>query len=284
MFISPMLLQSIDEPFDNSEWLAELKLDGIRLLYSNNEQQRLYTRHNNDITERFPELNFVLPKGTILDGEMIKADPEGKPDFEALMSRFSMQNRDKIKRLAKSNPVTYCVFDVIYYKGENITHWPLLDRKALLEELISVESQTLAKVRYVRGHGKALFDACCAQELEGVALKKADSTYRIGQRPHGVWYKVINYSYTDAWITGYRKSKFGWLLAFDDGRPAGIMKLGVTPIIRKKFYNAIKTIPKKETDDFVYLQGEWLKCRVKYRNLSKSGLLRLPSCVELICR
>ncbi|WP_434510100.1 ATP-dependent DNA ligase [Desulfitobacterium sp. AusDCA] len=282
MFISPMLLQPIETPFDNSEWLSELKLDGIRLIYSNSEERRLYTRHNNDVTIHFPELNFNLPKGLVLDGEMIKADGNGKPDFETLMSRFSVKNTAKSKHLAQREPVTYCAFDVLYYKGKSITHWPLLDRKKLLEELIPDENQSLVKVRYITGQGKALFDACCAQDLEGIVLKKADSTYKVGKRPEGVWYKVVNYKYTDVWIIGYRKSKFGWLLAFEDGRPAGIMELGVTPLMKKRFYIASKLLSKAENDDFVYFGGQGLKCRVKYRNLTKSGLLRLPSCVKLI--
>ncbi|HVJ47730.1 hypothetical protein [Desulfitobacterium sp.] len=197
------------------------------------------------------------------------------------MSRFSIQNKEKGNRLAQREPVTYCVFDVLYYNGENITHWPLLDRKKLLEELIPEENQSLAKVRYIKGHGKALFDACCAQKLEGIVLKKASSSYRVGKRPKDVWYKVVNYSYADVWITGYRKSEFGWLLAFEDGRPAGIMELGVIPSIKKKFYIASKSMAKKENGDFVYFMGQSLKCRVKYRNLTKSGLLRFPSCVDL---
>lgn len=282
MFISPMLLQPISEPFDDSKWLSELKLDGIRMIYSNMEERRLYTRHNNEITNRFPELNFNLPKGTILDGEMIQADLNGKPDFEELMSRFQVKNIEKSKRLAIQKPVTYCVFDVLYYQGKSICHWPLMDRKKLLEELIPEENQSLAKVRYIEGHGKVFFEACCAQELEGIVLKKADSTYKVGKRPEGVWYKVVNYNYANVWITGYRNSSFGWLLAFEDGRPAGIMELGASPEIRRKIYQASKGIPQKENGDLIYFSGQYLKCRVKYRNLTKGGLLRLPSYVELL--
>lgn len=64
-----MLLQKVDEPFDNDEWLTELKLDGIRLLVSKwNNKIKCYTRHNNEVTFLFSELQSLnIPDGTILD-------------------------------------------------------------------------------------------------------------------------------------------------------------------------------------------------------------------------
>jgi DNA ligase 1 len=97
VFISPMLLQKVDQPFDNDEYLTELKLDGIRLIFSKiNNRARLYTRHNNEVTSKFPELlNIVIPNGTVLDGEIIFTNPVGKPDFEAMMARFQ-SNRNTL--------------------------------------------------------------------------------------------------------------------------------------------------------------------------------------------
>jgi DNA ligase 1 len=67
MFISPMLLHKTDEPFDHNDYFSELKMDGFRLIYSNIGDKKLYTRHNSDITTRFPELlKLNIPKGTVL--------------------------------------------------------------------------------------------------------------------------------------------------------------------------------------------------------------------------
>ena len=84
MYISPMLLHKSDEPFSDSNFLTELKLDGIRLTLSKfNGKVKLYTRHNNDVTAKFKELhNIDIPDGTIFDGEIIVSDKEGKPDFD----------------------------------------------------------------------------------------------------------------------------------------------------------------------------------------------------------
>jgi DNA ligase 1 len=57
VFVSPMLLQKANEPFDDDRYLTELKLDGVRLLLSKLEGNiKLYTRNNNEVTSRFPEL------------------------------------------------------------------------------------------------------------------------------------------------------------------------------------------------------------------------------------
>jgi DNA ligase-1 len=70
MFFPPMLLQyAVDNlPFDHSDYFASLKLDGIRLLISNIDVLKLYTK-NMDVSSRFPELyNPPISRGTILDG------------------------------------------------------------------------------------------------------------------------------------------------------------------------------------------------------------------------
>ena len=79
LFYSPMLLQKTDKPFDDSGYLSELKLDGFRMIYSYINEKRLWTRHKTDVTKRFPELLEVdIPKGTVLDGEVVMTDDSGK--------------------------------------------------------------------------------------------------------------------------------------------------------------------------------------------------------------
>lgn len=117
MFIRPMLLNKVDVPFDDNDWLSELKLDGIRFIYSTMNGFHFYTRHQNEVTDRFPELvSNQIPKGTILDGEIIISDEDGKPDFEELMSRFQVSSPKRIPIISKIKPVTFCAFDVIYFQ------------------------------------------------------------------------------------------------------------------------------------------------------------------------
>ncbi|PLR81834.1 hypothetical protein CVD25_15305 [Bacillus canaveralius] len=275
MFVSPMLLHKSDEPFDNEECITELKLDGIRLLLSKfNNQIKLYTRHNNEVTSKFPELQQIdIPDGTVLDGELIVSDDEGKPDFESMMERFQSKR--------SRHAIQYCVFDVIYHKGEKVAHLPLRERKELLESLVD-NDEHIAKIQWMYGNGQAYFDLVKQIGLEGIVLKRADSKYQIKKRSHD-WLKVINYQYADAVITGLRKGEFGLLLAFEeDGKlkPGGIMEF-MTPAAKKEFYGQYHDLIVDEDKKFTFIEPK-IKCRVKFRNYTKSGLLRIPSFVEYI--
>jgi ATP-dependent DNA ligase len=85
-----MLLHKSDYPFEDDNYISELKLDGFRTILAKfDDKVRIYTRHNNEITSRFPELaNLPIHNGTVLDGEIIVTDNLGRPDFEAVMERF----------------------------------------------------------------------------------------------------------------------------------------------------------------------------------------------------
>jgi DNA ligase 1 len=271
VFISPMLLQKVDQPFNDELFLTELKLDGIRLILSKlDDKIRLYTRHNNEVTAKFPEmLSLDIPNGTILDGEIIVSGAGGKPDFEAMMSRF-MSKRNTLE----NGTLSYVVFDVIQYKGESVTGLPLIDRKQLLDEIITQDSILIAKVKYIEGHGSSYFDLVQQQGLEGIVLKRKDSRYEAGKRSHS-WLKVINYQYADVMITGLRKGEFGLLLSFHEGKPAGLMEF-LPPVERKNLHRQQQII--SEDDKFTLIQP--IKCRVKFRNLTKAGYLRIPSFVK----
>lgn len=283
MIIKPMLLEEIDQPFDDDNYMAELKYDGIRLLYSTREIPFLQTRHGLVVTNRFPEIvSNQIPSGTVLDGEVIQADSQGHPDFESLLSRFQRTNSEKIKHYAEVKPVTYCVFDILYYNNTKITHWPLDERKALLNDLLSKPSPTLLNVSSFGGtQGKALFKACQERNLEGIVLKRKHSIYEIGKRSAS-WLKVINYTYCDVWITGYRKDKFGLTLTFDNGKPAGFLELGIPSLVLKRLIPLMKELKSFETNKHLTIPQGILRCKVKARDLTKAGYLRLPVYSQLI--
>lgn len=90
MFIGPMLLATASSPFSDSKFIFEPKVDGHRLIFSQQSGAiRLYTRHNNDCTRQYPELHVPFKNDIILDGEVACVDPStGLSDFEAVMSRF----------------------------------------------------------------------------------------------------------------------------------------------------------------------------------------------------
>ncbi|MCM3109954.1 RNA ligase family protein [Lederbergia lenta] len=273
MFISPMLLHKVDQPFDNDSWITELKLDGFRCIWTKFDNKvRIYTRHNNEITSMFPELiDLPIPDGTVLDGEIVVSDDKGKPDFEAVIQRF--------KSKKSLHQISFGVFDIIYYANENVSSKPLIERKEVLNQSIPEDSNLLTKVKWIQGNGIAYFDQVKQFDLEGIVLKSSDSSYQVDKRSND-WLKVINYKYENVYISGLRKEKFGLLLNYENGDYAGILEFMPTQN-RKEFYEVYRDYVISENDKFFYLNPK-LKANIKFRNYTSKGLLRIPSFVEWV--
>lgn len=92
--ISPMLLNEVKEPFDDEDYIYELKLDKIRCLaFIEPKSVMLQNKRHKDVTEIYPELSDIkkcVKKRVILDGELV-VQTDGKPNFYALQKR-SVQN------------------------------------------------------------------------------------------------------------------------------------------------------------------------------------------------
>ncbi|MCV9947780.1 ATP-dependent DNA ligase [Paenibacillus sp. BT-177] len=285
MFISPMLLETAAAPFSDSRYIFEPKIDGHRLIYSQqNGTVRLFTRHNNDCTHQYPELLLSFDDDIILDGEVAFYDPAtGLVDFESIMTRFKAKKPDKIQQLTGTLPVTFVIFDVLHYKGQDLQQLPLIQRKELLAGL-TLPSDRFGLIPFIEGAGEALFKQMQDLSLEGMVGKKKDSKYY--NRRHSAWQKVINWSYVDVFITGYRKGEFGWLAGVptsngDKIRPAGIIEFGASPTHKKAFSGVSKALITGEDREYVYMEPR-IRARVKMRNWTKAGLLRSPVFTEFI--
>ncbi|SFJ82461.1 ATP-dependent DNA ligase [Thermoflavimicrobium dichotomicum] len=280
MFITPMLLQKSDKAFHNAEYISEMKYDGIRLILSTVDGIHAYTRHETLCTKQFPELQSVhLPSDSILDGELIVTNKHGHPDFESIIKRFQTTNERKIQSFQVTLPVQYCVFDILRYEGKDLTKLPLIERKAILDEVIE-DNEVITRVPYIEGNGKQLFNLVQQQGLEGIVLKKKDSIYEVGKRSWN-WQKVINYQHYDVVITGYRKGEFGLLIGFEDGRPAGLIEFPPPRNVRKALFPIMNQAKVKEDERFVYVRPK-IRCRVKSRGLTSNGLIRIPVFKEFL--
>jgi DNA ligase 1 len=277
MFIAPMLAQKATQPFDGEQYIAEPKMDGFRLILSTLDGVKAYTRHGNEVTARFPELwQPPIPPGTVLDGELIATDNHGRPDFEKVMKRLQTRNPIKVKRLSRSLPVQYVVFDILYHQGNALTHLPLMKRKELLEDVLP-ENGAFSIIRYIHSNGTGLFEGTKQMGLEGIVLKRKDSTYHVGKRSWD-WQKVVHWRETEVVITGYRKDEPGWLIALEeDGqlRPCGMLELGIHPKARRAFYQVAQQIKTREDRQFIHVEPR-IRCQVKYKKETHAGYLREP--------
>lgn len=266
-----MLLEKVTEPFDSTSYITELKLDGFRLILSYfDSSYRLYTRHSNEITAKLKYSGMLddlnLANGTILDGELIVPGKDGKPNFEAVMEWFNSSK--------SNNQIQYCVFDILFYKGINVMNLPLLERKALLNE-IRFDNEQIVPVQWIEGNGTAYFNSVKEMDLEGIVAKEKNSKYSANKRSDK-WLKVINYKYTDVRISGIIKENNSFILqSVDDNRTIGVMEF--MPVEeRKRLYRKIDRSIISEDDKVSWL-GQEVICNVKYRNWTSKGKLRIPS-------
>ena len=87
-FIDPMLLLPAAELPESDNWLIELKLDGFRAIaFKTGGKVYLRSRNDKDFNGRYPAIIRALdgmPDETVVDGEVVALDRDGRPSFNAL--------------------------------------------------------------------------------------------------------------------------------------------------------------------------------------------------------
>jgi len=239
-FIKPMLLLSTDRlPDDRSKWEYQLKLDGYRAIaFKTGNTLHLRSRNDNDFSRRYPAVLrglAKLPDETVIDGEIVALDEEGRPSFNALQNSIGSETS-----------VVFYVFDLIVLSGRDVSAEPLTARRALLERKVL---PTLADpVRYagiLEASLRDLIHAVKTQGFEGLVAKRCNSRYESGLRS-GAWMKMrINRGqefviggYTigtrtfDALVIGY----------YEDGRLmyASRTRNGFTPALRQQLFKKFR--------------------------------------------
>ena len=203
-----MLLNEVKEPFDDKDYIYELKLDGIRCIAYLGKDVVLQNKRFKDVTEIYPELSGMfkcVKKNTVLDGELVVLS-NGKPDFYALQKRSLMSDKFRIQLAAKKQPVQFAAYDILYYDVD-LTDMPLMERKAILQEKV-IEGNGLSISRYIEEKGIAFFNLAKEQDLEGIVAKRKDGPYHIGKRTSD-WVKIKVMQDEDLLILGYQPDEDG---------------------------------------------------------------------------
>ncbi|NMI04412.1 DNA ligase [Paenibacillus sp. SZ31] len=175
------------------QWIAQVKWDGVRMLaYEDGQELRLVNRRLHDRTAQYPELvtprNLCSGSSYILDGEVIALDPDtGKPSFYHVLRRDRMSRPEGIAQAIHQIPVTYMVFDILFYEGQWVTDQPLADRQRLLHEVLN----TAPHVQEVTNtlDAASLLTVMRQHQMEGIVCKDLTSSYGI-QGKDQRWQKV----------------------------------------------------------------------------------------------
>jgi bifunctional non-homologous end joining protein LigD len=183
-------------PTSDEGWAYEIKWDGMRLLaYVEPGQDppvRLVTTRRHDAIGRFPELAGLARatggRPAVLDGEVVAQDAEGRPDFGLLQTRMHLTDAGEVAARVVDTPVTFQVFDILWFDGHDVTGQPYEARRDVLAAVVEEGDAWCVPGHHV-GNGKALYAAAEARGLEGLVAKRLDSPYLPGKRSP-TWRKV----------------------------------------------------------------------------------------------
>jgi len=285
--IKPMLIGAEGDAFDSPDYLYELKLDGERCIaYLDSTGTDLRNKRNIKMLPKVPELVDIHKQvqcRCILDGELAIIH-NGKPDFYLIQRRSMMTNPLRIQTDSQLHPACFTAFDILYYDDHPVTDLPLIERKELLQKVISSESSQFAISRHIETHGIAFYQLAEQQDLEGIVAKRKDSKYYFDKRTKD-WIKCKYLKDSDYVICGY-VPKAGSMTSIVLGQYRsdqlvykGHVSLGISSEVFQRILSVPQTKnPFPDRDDnnnTVWIQPR-LVCTVKYMIKTESGSLRQP--------
>jgi ATP-dependent DNA ligase len=173
-------------PFDDPNFVFELKYDGFRALAVAERRPELVSRNGHpfgSFANLAKQIAEHLPPNTVIDGEIAGVDRKGKPRFNDL--------------LFHRRPPCFFAFDVLMLEGRDCRTHQLAERKQELRRLLAQVPLNcpLRYVYHVDGSGVALFERVCKLDLEGVVAKHKHAPY-VEVREQSTWIKILNPRYS----------------------------------------------------------------------------------------
>lgn len=201
--LRPMLATAgpLPGPAVEERYAFEMKWDGFRtIVAARGGAARTWSRTGRETTTAFPELaglGAVLPADTVLDGEIVALDADGRVSFGALQRR----------RQDVGTPVAWLGFDVLQFAGRDLTALPWIERRAALESL-ELDGPCWQVPPYLPGAGVEALEMSRTERLEGVVAKVLTSRYEPGRRSTA-WIKVKHVATQSVVVGGWRPGRGG---------------------------------------------------------------------------
>jgi bifunctional non-homologous end joining protein LigD len=294
--LDPMLASAGTKPPPGSQWLYEIKWDGVRALCRiDNGTLQIYSRRGNRCEGQYPEVatlpDHVGAKQAWLDGEICILDENGRSRFNLIQYRIGA-NASSVPRLAESSPASLFLFDVLYADGYDLRGAKLEDRRRVLTSIVTSNEAIRISESFDTG-GEQMLEAARQMQLEGVLAKDRNSTYTSGRST--AWFKLKILNEQEFIIAGYMKGErdyFGSLvLGVREGkelRHVGQVGTGFDQKLMKLIYERLQplvteTVPfknKPKIKDVTWVQPE-VVCEVRFLEWTPDGILRAPVFVAL---
>src|SRR5450432_1121744 len=162
--IKPMLATLSDKPFDDPDWIFEVKWDGYRAIaLLNGERVSLQSRNDKSFNEKFYPVYDILKKWdlhAVLDGEIVVIDKNGVSNFGALQNWRSEADGELI----------FYLFDILWKDGNDLHDIPLVERRNILKSL-KLPSDHIRLSDAFEASGISLFKSAKKLGLEGIIAK-----------------------------------------------------------------------------------------------------------------
>ncbi|MDQ6703052.1 MAG: DNA ligase D, partial [Pseudomonadota bacterium] len=198
-FVGPCLAAATATPRAGTSFVHEVKFDGYRLQATLEKGHAVIrTRRGLDWTEKFPSLAKAiagLPIETaVFDGEAVVEDLQGIADFAALQAAL---------KAGRNETIAFYVFDLLYLNGHDVKPLPLLQRKEILEQVISAAPPggPLRYSAHFASGGEELLQHVCRLGGEGIVSKHTGKPYRSGR--NGDWLKSKCANRQEFVVVGY---------------------------------------------------------------------------------
>jgi bifunctional non-homologous end joining protein LigD len=292
-FVPPMLATLVGAPFDDPDWLFEVKWDGFRVeAVVADGKARLWTRGEKDAAQFYfgPFLDppsWISAKSAVVDGEVIALDDHGEPDFALLQSRI----KGRGGLAGAPTPFVYEVFDLLHLDGRSLLDKPLEERRGLLASVLAPDPRVRLS-EHVEQDGLAFFEAARVRGLEGIMAKDRRSPYVPGKRTDR-WQKIKIRPEQELVVGGWAKGigravDLGALLVgvYEDGglRYAGKVGAGFTDSSRAELLAAVaklaadespfaEPVPRAAARGALWLRPE-LVIRAEFAGWTGDGLVR----------
>lgn len=285
-----MFAKETDVPFDDKDWLFEIKWDGYRAICEKSKNEiLLYSRNGISFLSSYPivaDQLLQIKEDVVIDGEIAVINDIGKPDFQ-LLQHYGED---------PDHPIQYNIFDLLKLNGHDTTGLALLERKELLQKIIPA-NEVIKYSDHILEKGKAFFKVSKEKGLEGIMAKKADSKYYPGKRTSD-WLKIKHHKTQEAIIAGYtqpsgaRKYFGALILAVKNGsklKYIGHTGGGFNQNSLKEMYEKLQPLvqekspfnEKIKTNSPVTWVTPQLICEVKFAEITADGKLRQPIFLHL---
>jgi ATP-dependent DNA ligase len=209
--IEPMLAKLVDSLPTGGGFLFEPKWDGFRaIVFRSDDDVYIQSRDLRPLDRYFPELHDVLlerlPRGSVVDGEVVIATPHGL-DFDALQLRLHPA-ASRVAKLAKASPAAFVAFDLLAANGKSLMALAQHERREKLEALLSnvappVYLTPMTRDRAVAEEWLNRFEGA---GLDGVIAKPESAPYEPGKR---AMFKIKHARTADCVVAGFRWHKSG---------------------------------------------------------------------------